>query len=133
MQRRDASAEWRPSARQVDSRGSGEGGGAAAHDPWQGKEAAGVNGNLQSSSAERSPEAVRVPLGEKRENVEILKQHPYRRGRITSPLPPQRRDGPSGELSPAASLLAGFSKDLGCCLVIRYLPYFLPLSDSASS
>lgn len=133
VQRKDASAEWKPLARQVDSGGSGEGRSTVARDPWQGREAGRVKGILLSWVGRDPPEALLVRLGEQRENVEIIQQHPYRRGRITSPLPPQRRrEGPSEELYPAASFLVGFSEDLGCCLVIRCLSCLPPLSDSAS-
>lgn len=93
-----------------------------------------MNGNLQSSNVERSPEAVLVRLGEEGINVEIIKQHLYRRGRRSSPLPPQRRrEVPSEELSPpAASSLVELSEDLGCCLVIRHLSYFPQLQLSGA-
>lgn len=62
MQRKDASAEWRPLARQVDARRRGEA--QLPHDPWQEKEVGEANWNLQSSSVERPPEAPLVVLEE---------------------------------------------------------------------
>lgn len=53
MQRKDASAERRPLAWQVDC-GAREGG-LRPDDPWQEEEAGGANWNLQNSSVERSP------------------------------------------------------------------------------
>lgn len=52
MQRKDASAEQRPLARQVDGRVRE---GQCPDDPWQDEEAGGADGTLQNSSVERSP------------------------------------------------------------------------------
>lgn len=64
----------------------------------------------------------------------MIKQHLYRRGRRSSPLPPQRRrEVPSEGLSPpAASSLVELSEDLGCCLEIRHLSYFPQLQLSGA-